>query len=64
MTPSERRAYALGRKHFERGDVEEAIVQFTGVHPFEKSLVLRLVLCVPDFFLPGSHSLVLAVATA
>jgi tetratricopeptide (TPR) repeat protein len=29
MTPSERRAYALGRKHFERGDVEEAIVQFT-----------------------------------
>jgi tetratricopeptide (TPR) repeat protein len=29
MTPSERRAYALGRKHFERGNVEAAIDHLT-----------------------------------
>ena len=29
MTPSERRAYTLGRKHFERGDVDEAITQLS-----------------------------------
>jgi tetratricopeptide (TPR) repeat protein len=29
MTPAERRAYALGRKHFERGNVDEAIGQLT-----------------------------------
>lgn len=28
MTPSERRAYALGRRHFERGNVDEALRQF------------------------------------
>jgi len=29
MTPSERRAYTLGRQHFERGDVDEAITQLS-----------------------------------
>jgi tetratricopeptide (TPR) repeat protein len=29
MTPSERRAYTLGRKHFEHGDVDEAITQLS-----------------------------------
>ena len=29
MTPSERKAYTLGRKHFESGDVDEAITQLS-----------------------------------
>jgi len=31
MTPAERRAYALGRRHFERGNAEEAIGQLSAL---------------------------------